>query len=301
MEATKKVGAYTLRITNTDKVFWPEEDYTKGDVIAYYEQIADYMLPYLKGRPLSLKRNPNGIHGQAFFHKDAAGDAPQWVHRKSIWSESSDKDINYIVCDNKATLVYLANLGCIEMNPWHSRVNKLEYPDYLIIDLDPSDGNTFEQVIETAKAVKEVLDRAGAIAFLKTSGSSGLHIYVPLKGKYTYDQATAFAQIVAVKTQELVPDFTSLERSLKARGKNIYIDYLQNRAGQTIAAPYSLRPRPGALVAAPLAWTELRKGLTLERFHISSIFKRLEKKGDLFADLLKKGINMAACLKRLGA
>jgi bifunctional non-homologous end joining protein LigD len=301
MEETQKVGAHTVRLTNTNKIFWPDEGYTKGDVIAYYEAISAYILPYLKGRPLSLKRNPNGIDEQAFFHKDAAGDAPAWVHRQSIWSDSSEKDINYIVCDNKATLLYLANLGCIEMNPWHSRVKNLDNPDYLIIDLDPADGNTFDQVIETAKAVKQVLDAAGAIGFLKTSGSTGLHIYVPLKAKYDYDQAVAFAQIIATKTQELVPDFTSLERSLKKRGNNIYIDYLQNRAGQTIASPYSLRPKPGAPVSTPLEWKELKKGLTIERFNISSIFKRLEKKGDLFEDLLKRGINMAACLKKLGA
>lgn len=300
MEGTKKIGGQTVKFTNTDKIYWPDEGFTKGDVIAYYEAVARYIIPYLKGRPMSLKRNPNGINEQAFFHKDAAGDAPGWVHRKAIWSDSSDKNVNYILCDNKATLLYLANLGCIEMNPWHSNVKQLDYPDYLVIDLDPSDGNTFDQVIETAKAVKQVLDEAGAIAFLKTSGSTGLHIYVPLKAKYDYDQAAAFARIVAARSQELVPDFTSIERSLKKRGENIYIDFLQNRGGQTIAAPYSLRPRPGAPVSTPLDWKELKRGLTIEQFNITNIFKRLEKKGDLFKGLFTKGINMAACLKRLG-
>lgn len=298
---TLKIGGHSVPVTNPDKVYWPEEGYTKGDLIAYYGQASKYIVPYLKGRPMSLKRNPNGIHEQAFFHKDAAGDAPDWVHRKAIWSDSSEKDINYILCDNKATLLYLANLGCIEMNPWHSTVKKLDHPDYLVIDLDPSDGNTFDQVIETAKAVKQVLDEAGAISFLKTSGSTGLHIYVPLKAKYDYDQTAAFAEIIASKAQELVPDFTSVERSLKKRGDNIYIDFLQNRVGQTIAAPYSLRPKPGAPVATPLDWKELKKGLTIEQFNITNIFKRLEKKGDLFAGLLKRGINMNTCLKRLGA
>ena len=300
MEGTKKIAGNKLVFTNTDKIYWPEEGYTKGDMLAYYDAASKYILKYLKDRPFSLKRNPNGITDQGFFHKDAGGDAPDFVATRKIYSDSNKKYVNYILCDNKATLLYLANLGCIEMNPWFSRVQNLENPDYLIIDLDPSDGNTFEQVIETAKAVKQVLDEAGATAYLKTSGSTGLHIYVPLKAKYSYDQANAFAEIIASHAQELVPDFTSLERSLKKRGQNIYIDYMQNNIGQTVAAPYSLRPKPHAPVATPLEWKELKKGLTIEQFNITNIFKRLDKKGDLFAGLLTKGIDMEKCLKKLG-
>lgn len=302
MKETQKVGGHQLHFTNTDKVFWPEEGFTKGDVIAYYDAASKYILKYLKGRPLSLKRNPNGITDHGFFHKDAGHEAPGWVSTHKVWSDSSEKEVNYIICNNKATLLYLANLGCIEMNPWHSTTAHLEYPDYLVMDIDPSEKNTFDQVIETARAIREVLDKAGATSFLKTSGSTGLHIYVPLKAKYTYEQANAFAEIIATRAQELVPDFTSLERSLKKRGQsNIYIDYMQNNIGQTIAAPYSLRPRPHAPVATPLDWKELKKGLTIEQFNITNIFKRLEKKGDLFAGMLARSTDIMKCLKRLGA
>jgi bifunctional non-homologous end joining protein LigD len=171
----------------------------------------------------------------------------------------------------------------------------------MVMDLDPSDKNTFDQVVEAAKAVKEVLDMAGAKAFCKTSGSTGLHIYVPMGAKYTYEQVNAFAQIIATRAQELVPDFTSLERSIKKRGPNIYMDYMQNNIAQTVAAPYSLRPKPHATASAPLDWKEVRKGLDMQRFNIKTMIKRLAAKGDLFRPVLGRGINMEACLKRLGA
>jgi bifunctional non-homologous end joining protein LigD len=301
MEDFIKAGKQKVTVTNRDKVFWPEEGYTKGDVIEYYNTISKYILPYLKGRPLSLLRNPNGIKDRGFFHKDAGDAAPDWVHKEPILSKSTNQDVNYIIADDKATLLYLANLGCIEMNPWHSRVGQLEYPDYLLIDLDPSDKNTFEQVIETAKAVKEVCDSIGVKAFAKTSGSTGIHIYLPMGAKYSYEQVNQFAEIIAARTSELVPDFTSLERSIKKRGPMIYIDYMQNNIGQTVAAPYSLRPKPHATVSAPLDWKEVRKGLDMQRFNIRTILKRIEAKGDLFKPVLGRGINMEAALKRLGA
>lgn len=301
MDTTKKIGGHAVALTNTQKVFWPEEGYTKGDVIAYYEGISKYMLKYLKGRPLSLKRNPNGITDRGFFHKDAGDHVPEWVDTSAILSESTGEHVDYIICNNKATLLYLANLGCIEINPWHSTVGDLEHPDYMIMDLDPADKNTFDQVIDTAKAIKEVLDKAGATTFVKTSGSTGLHIYVPLGGKYTYEQSNAFAEIVATQAQALVPEFTSLERSIKKRGNNIYIDFMQNNIGQTVAAPYSLRPKPHAPVSTPLDWKEVKPGLTIEQFNITNTFKRLEKKGDLFAGLLTKKTDMAKALKKLGA
>lgn len=300
MNTTKKVGGHAVALTNTDKVWWPDEGYTKGDVLAYYDGISKYMLKYLKGRPMSLRRNPNGITDQGFFHKDAGEHAPEWVETKTIRSDSTGKDVDYILCNNKATLLYMANLGCIEINPWHSRTADLEHPDYLIMDLDPADKNTFGQVIETANAVKQVLDSAGVTAFVKTSGSTGIHIYVPLGGRYSYEQSNAFAGIIAAKTNELVPDFTSLERSLKKRGNNIYIDFMQNNMGQTVAAPYSLRPKPHAPVSTPLEWKEVKTGLSIEQFNITNIFKRLDKKGDLFAGLLTKKTDMAKALKKLG-
>lgn len=300
MEDFIKAGKIKVEITNRDKVFFPEEGYTKGDVIEYYNAISKIILPYLKGRPLSLRRNPNGIKDHGFFHKDAGDNAPEWLRTEPIWSESSNRDVDYIIADDKATLLYLANGGSIELNPWHSRVGNLEKPDYMVIDLDPADKNTFDQVVETAKAVKEVCDSAGISCFCKTSGSTGLHIYVPMGAKYSYEQVNAFAEIIATRTQALVPDFTSLERSIKKRGQNIYMDYMQNNIAQTVAAAYSLRPKPHATASAPLEWKEVRKGLDMQRFNIRSMIKRIDAKGDLFKDVLGKGINMEAALKKLG-
>lgn len=300
MKEQQTVEGHQLKFSNLDKVFWPDEGYTKGDVIEYYNSVYRYIIKYLRDRPLSLKRNPNGILDNGFFHKDAGDDAPEWMDVERVWSDSSRRHIDYIVCNNKATLLYLANLGCIEMNPWHSRVGQLETPDYIILDIDPSEKNTFAQVIDTAKAIKEVLDKAGAPGFLKSSGSRGLHIYVPLKARYSYEQGVAFAELIAAHAHELVPDFTSLERSLKKRGDNIYIDYLQNRIAQTIAAPYSLRPRPHAPVSAPLHWEELKSSLTVDRFHIRNAMQRIKKEGDIFSGVLTKAADITKCLKKLG-
>ena len=293
-------GRIKVRITNRNKIFWPEEGLTKGDVIDYYMSIADYIMPYLKGRPQSLKRNPNGIRDEGFFHKDAGDEAPEWVESIRIFSESANKHIDYIVCNNKATLAYLNNLGCIELNPWHSTVKALDYPDYLVIDIDPSEKNTFEQVIEAANMIKEVLDQAGAQSYCKTSGATGLHVYVPMGKKYTYEQVKDFAHLICTLAQARLPQFTTLERSLKKRGKkDIYLDYLQNRRGQTITATYSLRPRPGAPVSMPLRWKEVRSGLKPSDFNIHNALKRIKKTGDIFSGILGKGANMEKCLEGL--
>jgi bifunctional non-homologous end joining protein LigD len=294
-------GKNKVKTTNLTKVLFPGEKITKGDVINYYISISKYILPYLKGRPESLFRTPNGIKEQGFFQKDIGEIAPPYATTQKVFSESNQKEISYIICDNEATLTYLNNLGCIELNPWHSTVKKLDYPDYLMLDIDPSDNNTFEQVIEAANAIKEVLDKAGAPAYCKTSGASGIHIYVPTAKKYTYEQVKDFAYIVCLMASHLVPDFTTLERNLQKRGKDrIYMDYLQNRKGQTIASVYSLRPKPGATASAPLEWKEVKKGLSPQQFHINNMVKRITKKGDLFKGVLGKGIDLNKCLKNLG-
>lgn len=301
-DKTITVQKHKLQLTNLDKVYWPDDGYTKQDLIDYYDAVADYILPYLKNRPMSLKRNPNGITDEGFYQKDAAEAAPDWVNSADVFSESNNKIIHYIVCDNKATLLYLANLGCIEMNPWNSTTKKLDYPSYMVIDIDPSEKNTFEQVIETANVAHDILKSCGAAAYCKTSGATGLHVYVPMGAKYTYDQVKEFGHIIASLVQEQLPDFTTLERSLSKRGKgNIYVDYLQNRTGQTLAAAYSVRPRKGASVSAPLDWKEVKTGLSPQDFTIQNIIQRIQKKGDLFAPVLGKGINLNACLKKLGA
>ena len=292
-------GKETVKFTNIDKVFFPDDGYTKGDIIEYYDKISKYILKHLKDRPQSLRRNPNGIKDDGFFHKDVGGDVPDWIDKYKSWSDSANKEINYIVCNKKATLLYMANMGCIEINPWNSRTISPDNPDYLVLDLDPSDKNTFDEVIETAQVIHEILEGAGCANYCKTSGATGLHIYVPLAAKYDYEQARIFSQIVAKMAQEQLPKITSVERSLKKRGNKIYIDYLQNKTGQTLSCVYSARPKPGATVSTPLEWKEVKPGLTPQDFNIMNIFKRLEKKGDLFAQVLKKGIDMEKVLRKL--
>jgi bifunctional non-homologous end joining protein LigD len=298
-EGIIRVDGHDVKLTNQNKLYFPKDGITKGQVVAYYNSISKYILPYLKDRPESLKRNPNGIEDKGFYHKDAAEDAPSFVDSITLYSEGARKDIDYILCNNKATLLYMNNLGCIEVNPWCSRTKSLDNPDYLVLDLDPSDKNTFNQVIDTALAVKEILDKAGAVGYCKTSGASGLHIYVPLAAKYDYDQARMFAELVAHHAQELVPKFTTLERSLNQRKGRLYIDYLQNKRGQTLASVYSMRPVPGATISTPLEWKEVKHGLHPSDFTMETLPKRLEKKGDLFKPVLGKGIDMVKCLKKM--
>ena len=300
-DKTYVFGKSKVKVTNINKIYFPEDNITKGDVINYYIEMADYILPYLKGRPESLLRNPNGINAKGFFHKDAGEDAPLFVKSKKLFSESTNKHIDYIICDNKPTLTYLNNLGCIEINPWHSTVEALDNPDYLIIDIDPSKENTFEQVIEAANVVKQVLDKAGAPSYCKTSGSTGLHIYVPTAKKYTYEQVKDFAYLICMLASDELAGFTTLERNLQKRGnKHIYMDYLQNRRGQTIACVYSLRPKLGATISTPLLWKEVKSGLTPQDFTMQNIIKRVKKIGDIFRPILGQGINLTKCLKNLG-
>jgi bifunctional non-homologous end joining protein LigD len=299
-EAIRAFGKINVKTTNLNKMYFPDEAVTKGRVIEYYQEVADYILPFLKDRPQSLKRNPNGILDKGFFHKDAGDEAPEWVKSIDIYAESAKKEIDYIICNDRQTLAYLNNLGCIELNPWNSRTKWLDKPDYLIIDIDPSAKNNFEQVIETALAFKAILDKAGADCYCKTSGATGIHIFLPMGKKYLYEQAKDFAHFLCMMVNEQLPKFTSLERSLQKRGNNkIYLDYLQNRRGQTIASAYSLRPHAGATVSMPLLWTEVKSGLTPSAFSIETALPRIKKMGDIFSGVLGKGINLKKCLEAL--
>jgi bifunctional non-homologous end joining protein LigD len=249
---------------------------------------------------MSLKRNPNGIRDNGFYHKDAGDIAPAWIKTANIHSESTGKIIHYLVCNDLKSLLFIANLGCIEMNPWNSMIAKPDNPDYLVIDIDPSDKNNFDEVIEVALVLKEVLANLKIKGYCKTSGASGLHVYIPCGKKYPYEQVRQFARVLAEHVQEQLPQTTTLERALAKRKKNhIYIDYLQNSRGQTLASAYSVRPKPGATVSAPLDWKEVKQGLHPSLFTMKNIYKRVQKKGDLFKDVLGPGINMSAALKVL--
>lgn len=289
-----------VELSNLNKIFWPDENLTKGHLINYYNSIYKYIIPYLKNRPESLKRNPNGIADEGFFQKDAKEIAPDWADTITLYSESAEKDIEYFICNHKAALLFLANLGCIELNPWNSTIQKLDYPDYMILDIDPSSKNTFDDVITVALICKDILTHIQANSYCKTTGSSGVHIYVPLGKKYTYDECRMFAELLAQKVVQQAPELCTIERSLSKRSANkVYIDYLQNKKGQTLACVYSARPRKGATVSMPLHWKEVKKGLHPSQFTIVNVPKLLEKRGDIFRPVLQKGISLQSCLKRL--
>jgi bifunctional non-homologous end joining protein LigD len=294
-----KIGGVTLHLTNQQKIYWPEEGITKGELVDYYEKIAPIMLPYLKNRPQSMRRHPNGINGPDFFQKDIDVEkVPSWLTTKRIYSKSNKEYIDYLICNNKATLVYMANLGCIEINPWNSRISKPDNPDWIVIDLDPEDI-PFSEVIRTANMVRKVFEELEIESYPKTSGSRGIHIYIPLGAKYEYDIARTFAQLIAQRVHERIPDITSIVRSPSKRQKKVYLDYLQNSKGQTLAAPYSVRPKPGAKVSTPLDWSEVNAKLDPANYTIKTIFKRLDKKGDLWKPVLGKGANIAKILKKI--
>jgi len=294
-ELSINLNGQDLKLTNLDKIYWKKEHYTKRDLLNYYHGIAPVMLPYMKNRPQSLNRHPNGIDGMSFFQKNVQGKVPNWIQTFDEFSESTKETVHYYVCTNEASLVYLANLGCIEMNPWHSTTTKPNNPDYCLIDLDPHEIG-FDKVIETAQAVKKVLDELSIPAGCKTSGASGIHICIPLGAKYTYDQSRQLAELIANLVHHEVPSFTSVERSPAKRRRKVYLDYLQNSKGQTVACVYSARPKPGATVSTPLFWEEVKKGLSPANFTIKNLFDRLKTEGDIFKPVYEKGIDLRKTL-----
>lgn len=293
----RKVTKHELKFTNLNKIFWPAEQLTKRDLINYYYQVAPYILSYLKDRPQSMNRFPDGIEGEGFYYKDVTGKAPDWVKTYLYKSDSDKRDRKYLVGKDEATLLYMANLGCIEMNPWSSTVKKPDHPTFCIIDLDP-DQNPFDEVIEAALVTKNVLDSMGVPSFCKTSGSTGLHIYIPLGNRYTYEQSKEFARVIVTLIHKELPKTTSIERIIKNRGGKIYLDFLQNRPHATVAAAYSLRPKPGATVSMPLHWDEVKKGLKMSDFTIHNALERLESEGDIFKPVLGKGIDLKKVIKK---
>ncbi|MBX9768421.1 MAG: non-homologous end-joining DNA ligase, partial [Bdellovibrionales bacterium] len=282
-------------LTNLEKIYFPEDGYTKGDVIEYYRKMSSWILPYLKDRPESLNRHPNGIGEKGFYQKDMTGHVPRWFKTTRIFSESTEKSIDYPLVQDERSLLYVANLGCIEIHPWFSKLPELDHPTFLVIDLDP-DGNDFDHVIEIAHEFHKVLDEIGAVSFCKTSGATGIHIGVPTGALHDFDTVRAFAERVCKVVAKKFPATTSLDRNPHRRQKKIYLDYMQNRRGQTLAAPYCIRPRQGAPVSMPLEWKELKKGLRPSQFHIENVPQFLTKrKSDPWAGVLGKPIDLKKC------
>ncbi|MFI5373158.1 MAG: DNA ligase D [Candidatus Rokuibacteriota bacterium] len=289
-----------LKPTNLRKVFWPAEGYTKADLIEYYERIAAWMLPYLRDRPLVLTRFPDGIAGKSFYQKDAPEFAPAWVRTERIYSRDTERDIAYLVVDDVEMLRYVANSAAIPIHCWASRVPSLERPDWLVLDLDPK-GAPFTDVVRVALALRRILDDLALPSYVKTSGATGLHILLPLGARYTYEQARTFARLLAVLGVEAEPEISTVARPLRDRGGKVYIDFGQNGHGQTIVAPFSLRPLPGAPASCPLEWREVTPRLDPARFNLKTIAARFEKIADPLAPVLGEGIDMAAAIERIQA
>lgn len=297
-EETIALNKQELTLTSLDKLYWKKEGFSKGHMLNYYLQVAPYLLPYLLGRPQSLHRYPNGIDAAGFYQKDMLGKVPEWIVMHEDFSESTNEPVHYLVCTNEASLIYMANLGCIELHPWHSRIQSVNNPDWCLIDLDPDTGNTYDQVVETAQVIKKILDDIGAASYPKTSGSTGLHIYIPLGAKWSYEESKELAETVVTLANRELPHTTSLERNPDKRKGKIYLDFLQNRETQTAAAPYSLRPKPGVPVSTPLHWDEVKQGLTPTAFTATTIIERLKTEGDLFKPVLGRGINLGKVLAK---
>jgi bifunctional non-homologous end joining protein LigD len=272
-----------ISLTHLNKIYFPKPSLRKRDILLYYLRVAPYILPFLKDRPMVLKRYPNGIDGEFFFQKEAPSSRPDWVKTVDIFTKERGRDVPYILANDRVTLLYLVNLGCIDHNPWSSRFDDETHPDYLFFDLDPTDGTSFDVVLKVARAVYKHLEALKVRSFLKTSGASGFHIYVPLERKYTYDEARLFAGAIGQRVRDELPEAVTFERTVSKRRKGtVLIDSVQNARGKPLAAAYSLRPFPGAPVSTPVAAAEIGKKIQPTDFNIATVVTRLKRAGDLW-------------------
>lgn len=313
-----KLGKYLVTITHENRILFPKSGITKGELIKYYEKIAPIMLPYMKDRLISMQRFPNGIAQEGFYQKDASDYFPEWIKRVPVKKQEGGT-VNYVVCNNAATLVYLANQACITNHIWLSRIDKLNNPDRMIFDLDPAgfgrvasgasgrtgakqdqSSNGFIYVQQAAEIIKDFLEDLGLCAFAMTTGSKGMHIIVPLKRKYSFDEVRQFARSVATVLVKKYPERFTLEMRKQKRGKHIFIDTLRNAFGQTGVAPYSVRPKENAPVATPLFWKEVSDiKLTPTKYTIKNIFKRLDDVGDPWEKIDEKACSLDLAQKKI--
>ena len=286
-------------LSNLSKAFWPAEGYTKGDLIDYYREISPWLLPYLKDRPLVMTRYPDGIEGKSFFQKDAPNFAPDWIRLERIWSEHAEREIDYFVCDDLETLLYVANLGSIPLHMWASRVAAPERPDWCILDLDPK-GAPFSHVVRIARAIRELCEEIELPSFIKTSGATGLHVLLPLGGQCTHAESRVLGEILARVIEKTHGDVATTARALDSRAGKVYVDYLQNGHGKTIAGAFSARPVPGATCSAPLKWSEVDAKLDPRKFTIKTLPARMKKlKDDPLAPILTLKPDLQSALAKL--
>ncbi len=276
-----RAGDKELRLSNLDKIFWPDEGYTKGDLLTYYFNVSQTMLPHLESRPLTLKRMPNGVKGDFFYEKNAPSHTPDWMTKIPVSSEGRGRTINFLAACDVAELLWVVNLGCIEFHPLHSKGTDQKHPTYAFFDLDPMGQATWDEVKHVAALVKVVLDRLGIESYPKTSGATGMQIMVPVGGKYTYDEIRGFVGTVSDLVHTADPETTSVEWEVKKRGHKVFLDVNMNREGANIAAAYSARPEPGATVSTPFEWDEL-DDIEPGDWTMETIFDRIAEVGDPF-------------------
>lgn len=303
IEPELRRGRRVLRLSNLDKLFWPEERISKGDLLGYYREVAPVLVPHLRGRPFTMKRYPDGWAGKHFFQKDAPAHTPAWIRRAPFPASSRDGEtrmIDYLLVNDELALLWVVSMGCIDMNAWTSRVDRPERPDWVVFDLDPCEGVGFDEVVETALLVKEALDLLSLQSFAKTSGSRGIHVLVPVVRRHSYEDTRAFASVVAGALARAHPDLVTTEW-VKRKRRGVLVDANQNGMGRTTAAVYSVRPRPGAPVSTPLRWREVRPGLDPAAFTMGEVLDRVSREGDLFAPVLELRQSLAAALRALAA
>lgn len=282
---TARVGRHEVRLTHLDRVYWPRDGFTKRDLIDYYVAVAPYLLPHLKDRPLSLVRFPGGTDGKGFYQKDAPAGTPEWVRIAPIWSKEKGSYVNFLLCDDVETLVWMANSGAVEINPWLSRYDNPDNPDFAIFDIDPSPGTTWEDVRTVAGLLRSLLDRWKLTGFPKVSGATGLHVYVPVEPRYAYREISRFVRRGAEIILRAYPEKVTLERKVKDRTGRVYIDYPQNARGQTISSVYGVRATPGAPVSMPVSWDELDR-VGPQSWSLKTAPDRLRSVGELFGQVL---------------
>lgn len=299
------IDGVAVPLTNLAKIYFPADGIAKRDLLDYSHDVAEFLIPHLLDRPYTLKRYANGIEGEFFFQKEAGPHLPAWVRTARMPSQGQRSSINFVLCDDCPTLLYLVNLGCIDHNAWMSRAATPEQPDFVLLDLDPGPRAGFAKVVQVAQQVRRVLERFEITGVAKTSGATGMHVFIPLAPGHTYEQSSTFAHLifqhVAAAAPELITEVWSVARRPQDR---VYLDFRQNAQGKTVPPPYSPRPRPGAPVSAPLRWTEVKPGLDPAQFTLRTMRRRLERHGDLFAAVLPasgQGQNIAAILERMAA
>ena len=289
----------TVAFSNLKKIYWPDDGYTKGDMIEYYRAISPWLLPYLRNRPVVLTRFPDGIDGKSFYQKDAPDFVPDWIRTVPIWSNDTQRDVRYFVCDDVESIEYVANMGSIPLHMWNSRAGSLELPDWCVIDLDPKEAS-FSDVIRCALVLHRICEAAGMPNYVKTTGKTGLHILLPLGRQFTYEQSRTLGELIARLMLKEVGDIATITRHVTKRGDKVYLDYLQNRHGQTIVTPFSVRPLPGATVSMPLVWDEVNESLDPRNYTIRTAMERMERLGaDSVSPVLETKPDLAAVLEQL--